>query len=919
MLDQIQKKLGFQNHFYSGFEIEDNFSRTAIVNGIGALILTPIFALFLYTSGAPINYIYLAFSYSLGYLIYVSICWLIKELNRQLIYFLFIHLSVISFFVIRELAFNGFKYNEVVYALAFYILSTIIIQRLYPAVLYHIFIIALLSYKYKTVESSEIPLEFIIPFFGLFGVASSLMIYARGILIQNNQEYSKYLKRLISKPGNGFILFTINNEIKIIDQSNDLETYFDLNDESKLELVFNNQFDKGELKNIESLKIGNRIKKKIILEVAGRRKEIDLNIQIILIRKNKFWLANINDVTKQNKKRRDLELNERKYRNLYYKNKAGVFTITNRSEIIDGNESFFKMFENTIQIGEKLFGTDKKEDWKYILDSIDESGSVQNYQTKFKLSNGVNKTFIFSWYIDDQTSFIEGSVIDLTNIQKASQALKQSEQKYRLIFEESNDAILLLIGDKIVDANRTTALLFGKELNEIKKLKLFDLSWKKTPGEEKKFQQFKYDLSYKRSTKFNWLFKGKEGNVIEAEVSLIEIILENKLYYQCVIHDQTKQNKLAKEKLRAEFAEETNIKLEEEIKERIKAEKKVQDEFLRTKAILDSSSNTFLLTLSLKKKITSFNYHFEYYFDKVFNRKVKVGLAFSDYFRGVISEKELRLFSFYLYQVGKGESHQIEVELTGINGNEYWMDIFMNPIFNAKGEVAEISLVAHDISEKKKTSIEVRESLKEKEVLLKEIHHRVKNNLQVISSILNLQSSFVDDEKTLSILQESRNRIRSMAIIHENLYKTEDFSNIKFGEYLNNLTANLLASYTISEEIFLNSEIDSVDLVLDQAIPCGLVVNEIITNSLKYAWDKGEQGTFSIKLTQKGQKVYLTLSDDGKGLPDDFDKIQEETLGLQLVVTLVDQLDGELIVDSKNGTKYLIKFNNIKTLSDVKN
>ena len=243
----------------------------------------------------------------------------------------------------------------------------------------------------------------------------------------------------------------------------------------------------------------------------------------------------------------------------------------------------------------------------------------------------------------------------------------------------------------------------------------------------------------------------------------------------------------------------------------------------------------------------------------------------------------------------------------------------MNPIFDTEGKVAEISLVAHDVSEKKRNSIEIEESLKEKEVLLKEIHHRVKNNLQVISSILNLQSSFVSDENTLGILQESRNRIRSMAIIHENLYRTEDFSSIKFHTYLENLVSNLIASYRVSGEVELDADLMDIDLVLDQAIPCGLLINELVTNSLKYAWKDGEKGTISIRITEKDRIVELEISDNGIGLPEEFDQIKSDTLGLQLVITLAEQLDAELKVDVQHGTKYLIKFENIKPHPHVQN
>ena len=175
------------------------------------------------------------------------------------------------------------------------------------------------------------------------------------------------------------------------------------------------------------------------------------------------------------------------------------------------------------------------------------------------------------------------------------------------------------------------------------------------------------------------------------------------------------------------------------------------------------------------------------------------------------------------------------------------------------------------------------------------------------------------DKNTLGILQESRNRIRSMAIIHENLYRTEDFSSVNFAEYLQNLTANLIATYRVSDHVELKSDLQAINLTLDQAIPCGLLVNELITNSLKYAWEEGNAGRIDLQLKEIDRTVYLETGDDGRGLPRPFEDMNTDTLGLQLVATLVEQLDGEIKVEVKNGTKYLIKFENIKPLTHAKN
>ncbi len=220
----------------------------------------------------------------------------------------------------------------------------------------------------------------------------------------------------------------------------------------------------------------------------------------------------------------------------------------------------------------------------------------------------------------------------------------------------------------------------------------------------------------------------------------------------------------------------------------------------------------------------------------------------------------------------------------------------------------EVIVITRDVTDKVEFETQLIESVNEKEILLKEVHHRVKNNLQVISSILNLQSSYVEDEKTLEIINESQNRIRSMSYIHESLYKTKDFSSINFRDYITNLVQNLVHSYQIhTGKTELNLTIDAVELVLDQAIPCGLILNELVSNSLKYAYPNG-QGLIEIAIKEENEKVVIRVEDFGVGLPEAFKIEESESLGLGLVDTLVEQLNGELILKTDNGTKYLIIF-----------
>ena len=221
----------------------------------------------------------------------------------------------------------------------------------------------------------------------------------------------------------------------------------------------------------------------------------------------------------------------------------------------------------------------------------------------------------------------------------------------------------------------------------------------------------------------------------------------------------------------------------------------------------------------------------------------------------------------------------------------------------------EVIVLSRNITETIEYEAMLVESVREKEILLKEVHHRVKNNLQVINSILNLQSSYVEDAKTLEIINESQNRIRSMSYIHESLYQTKDFSSINFADYISNLVQNLVHSYQLYQnKIELDLQIEPVKLALDQAIPCGLILNELISNSLKYAYPDDGVGKIKIQVTEKKNMMQFVVEDFGIGLPKDFDVENSDSLGLSLVYTLVEQLDGQLILKTDGGTKFLITF-----------
>lgn len=211
-----------------------------------------------------------------------------------------------------------------------------------------------------------------------------------------------------------------------------------------------------------------------------------------------------------------------------------------------------------------------------------------------------------------------------------------------------------------------------------------------------------------------------------------------------------------------------------------------------------------------------------------------------------------------------------------------------------------------DISEQKRAQQALRNSVTEKEVMLQEIHHRVKNNLQIVSSLLSLQAASIEDRTYLTLFQESVDRIRSMALIHDRLYKSRDFAGIEFRDYIESLVMSLFHSYG-RPGIRYNTEVQDVRLAIDTAVPFGLVVNELVTNALKHAFPGGRQGSITVSLVAKeAGEVELAVADDGVGIPEGFDATKTSSLGLQLVKILTDQLAGTLEIRRGNGTTFCV-------------
>jgi PAS domain S-box-containing protein len=252
---------------------------------------------------------------------------------------------------------------------------------------------------------------------------------------------------------------------------------------------------------------------------------------------------------------------------------------------------------------------------------------------------------------------------------------------------------------------------------------------------------------------------------------------------------------------------------------------------------------------------------------------------------------------------------RLELQVNTTFGKNIGIDCYFVPFL--KESKTNLMLMISDITNRKQAEEQIKASLKEKQVLIDEIHHRVKNNMQVISSLLKLQSNNIKDNQLKDILKESRNRVYAMSAVHETLHGSENLSEIDIQLYLSKITSSIFQTYSTNhDKVILNTDIEKIPVGINQASPLGLIINELISNSLKYAFPDDRKGEISVSIKKQDDKLELIVKDDGTGIPDKLDRENSNTLGLKLVRTLVEnQLDGSIVMESKHGTKFTIKFN----------
>ncbi|HNO71554.1 MAG TPA: PAS domain S-box protein [Bacteroidia bacterium] len=604
--------------------------------------------------------------------------------------------------------------------------------------------------------------------------------------------------------------------------------------------------------------------------------------------------------------------NEDRYRLLFENNLAGVFRSEITGKVVEANQTMAEIFgyespEDLKKTTAHDFYFSRKDREKYI-EKLRLNGVLKNHHVKVRRKDGSE-----AWVIENVQivklggkEYIEGTLIDFTETKNIQHVLQESEQNYKSLIEHTSAGIMIHDekGDAIY-ANPAALKLIGvSSLNDLADKNIFSYV---LPQYHDKIRTRKDEIKKGIDATFVPMqARMPDGRVIDLETKTNHITYKGKPAIEVVIHDTAIQRQMERDKIRLQIEEETTRELKREIASHIRTRQRLNANQKYVRLLIDSSLD-MIFACDQDKKITEFNtsaqHVFGYGLKEVLGKHISMLCANA-------AECE-NTFNIVLQQ----GTYMCETEHIKKDGSKFIALVSSSILKNERGEILGLMSISRDITRIKEAEEQLKKSVHEKEILLKEIHHRVKNNMQVISSILKLQSAYVEDKKTVELLNECRNRISSMAFIHASLYMKKDFANVHFADYVGNIATNLQQSYSSNDKkIELKLDIPDFYMHIDDAIPCGLIINELLSNSFKYAFSDKKTGTIGLSVKNRQENVILAIWDDGKGISKNIDYKNTQSLGLQLVNSLVEQLSGKMELQSKpnEGTKFVIEFNKSK-------
>jgi PAS domain S-box-containing protein len=520
-------------------------------------------------------------------------------------------------------------------------------------------------------------------------------------------------------------------------------------------------------------------------------------------------------------------------------------------------------------------------DRKIFLQKLKESGVINDYELKLKAKDGrVIDTSVSSRILfgkDGVPVGVEGVLRDITERKQAEEELKTSEERLKILFEFAPDAYYLNdLKGNFIDGNIAAEKITGYPRNELIGKNFFKSKILPLAQIRKAASLLAQNARGQATGPDEFILNRKDGTQVPVEIRTFPVKIKGETLVLGIARDIT---------------------------ERMKAEEVLRESEEKFRNVAEQSPN--MIFINRKGRVVYANKKCE---ELMGYKKKKFYSPDFDFFRLIAPDsRDLVKASFSKHMKGKEIS---PYEYVLINKEGQRMEaIITTKLVSYEGDRAILGIIT-DITERKQAEEQIKASLIEKEVLLKEVHHRVKNNMQIISSLLNLQSRHIKEEQALKIFKNSQNRVKSMSLIHERLYQSKDLARINFAEYARGLGIHLFNSYGISSKtIKFHTNIKNVFLDINTAIPCGLIINELVSNSLKHAFPDGKKGEIKIAMHPlNGNEIELIVSDNGIGIPKEVDIKKTESLGLHLVTILAEeQLHGKIKLDRAKGTSYQIK------------
>ncbi len=596
----------------------------------------------------------------------------------------------------------------------------------------------------------------------------------------------------------------------------------------------------------------------------------------------------VRDITARKLADDELRKSEMKYRALFEFANDAVFLMSPGGEQVLVNNKAAQMLGYTVEeLSDKHFkdiiASDEYEDAKSKLKGLLSGKSYEPYERMARRKDStefpVEVTATLIRNLEGEPLFIQSVVRDISERKKTEETLMESREMYKTLVETSPDAVTMadLEGNFTYVSQRTLEIHGYDSTEELIGESAFVLI--APEDREKAAENVKKTIQEGAVKNYECTLLRKDGTQFIGEIngSLIK---------------DAKGNPKAL------------IGITRDITERKKAEQELSDSEKKFRSVVENANDAIYIITS--KGFEYVNSAFERLTGFTSEEVCREAFNFWD----IIHPDDVKMIKDRedARRKGKEVPSRYEFRIQSKDGSIKSVEPATVQI-GEKGEVKVMGIL-RDVTDRKLAEEKVKASLNEKNVLLREIHHRVKNNMQIISSLLRLQSRLIRDDKLNEMFKESQNRIRSMALIHEKLYQTEDFTKINFAEYIRSLTVHLFHTYRVNPNIIrMNTDVRNVYLDINKAIPCGLIINELVSNSLKHAFPDNKKGEICIKLSSnKQRKIKLTVSDDGIGLPKSVSLNEPETLGLQLVSDLIHQIEGTIKLERANGTTFHFSF-----------